>query len=201
MKKNKDVNIILTLLMFVLMIQHVNATTPIDIHKSSVDWLGTKVTGQHNGNLELKKGEVTIEKGKLKSGRFIFDMTSIKVLDIEDKKWNRKLEQHLKDKDFFGVKHYPTAVFEFNQASPIKETKKGEPNYHIKGDLTIKSITHALEFNARVDLKKSGSHASGKIIVDRTKYGIRYKSGKFFEGLGDKAIHDEFIITFDVITK
>ena len=177
------------------------ATTPIDVHKSSVEWLGTKVTGQHSGILELKKGEITLEQGKLQSGRFILDMTSIKVLDIKDKKWNKKLEKHLKDEDFFGVDNYPVAIFECTSPEPLKGEKKGEPNYRFNGDLTIKGITHALAFDAVVDIKKTKARASGKITVDRTKYGIRYKSGKFFEGLGDKAIHDEFVISFDVITK
>jgi len=28
--------------------------------------------------------------------------------------------------------------------------------------------------------------------VDRTKFGIKYGSGSFFDSLGDKAINDEF---------
>ena len=177
------------------------ASTPIDTQKSKVFWLGTKVTGQHDGSIGMKKGEVTIEDNKIVGGRFIFDMTTIQVLDIKEAKWNKKLEQHLKNDDFFGVQYYPVSVFEFSDATPIKKAQKGEPNYRFKGDLTIKGITHALEFDALVDLKKSKAHASGEIIVDRAKYDIRYKSGTFFEGLGDKAIHDEFTISFDVMTR
>jgi len=176
------------------------ASTPIDVKKSTVEWVGNKVTGSHNGTLEIEKGEVTIEKGMIKNGRFILDMTSIKVLDIEDEKWNKKLEKHLKAEDFFGVNNYPKAVFEFAEATPIKGAGADEPNYHFKGDLTLKSITHALAFDARVDINKQGASASGQIIVDRTKYDIRYKSNKFFDGLGDRAIYDEFSITFHVIT-
>ena len=187
--------------MLLLLAQASFATTPIDLSKSTVAWVGNKVTGSHNGTLEIQKGEVTIEKGVLKSGRFILDMTSIKVLDIKDEKRNKSLERHLKNDDFFGVHNYPKGVFEFSVASPIKDAQDEAPNYHFKGDLTLKGITHALEFDARVDLKKRGASASGQIIVDRTKYNIRYKSNKFFDGLGDRAIYDEFIITFQVVTK
>jgi len=197
MRKNKHMNIILTFLMFVLMIQNVIAATPIDINKSTVEWLGTKVTGQHNGTLSLKEGSVNSERGAFKGGRFVFDMNSIKVLDIDDEKWNLKLENHLKSEDFFGVEKHPLAVFEIISATP----QKGSNNYEIKGDLTIKSITHVVTFIAQVNINDSGSHARGKITVDRTLYDIRYKSGKFFEKLGDKTIHDEFIITFDVVTQ
>ncbi len=176
------------------------ATTPIDVKKSTVEWVGNKVTGSHNGTLEIEKGDVTIEKGVIKNGRFILDMTSIKVLDILNERKNKSLENHLKDDDFFGVHNYPKAVFEFSTAEPIKGAKDGEPNYHFKGDLTLKGITHALAFDARVEIKKQGASASGQIIVDRAKYDIRYKSNTFFDGLGDRAIYDEFSITFHVIT-
>ncbi|MBT3228377.1 MAG: YceI family protein [Candidatus Marinimicrobia bacterium] len=197
-KSTKNISVGLTTLLLSL---SAFASTSIDVKKSTVEWLGKKVTGQHSGSLDLINGDVTIEKGEIISGRFVFDMTSIKVLDIKDKKWNKKLEQHLKKDDFFGVNFYPKAVFDFKIATPIKGAKAGEPNYHFKGDLTLKGITHALDFDAYVELKKSRAYASGQIIVDRTKYNIRYKSNKFFDGLGDKTIYDEFLITFSVQTK
>ena len=193
--------VLLTTATLLLLVQASFATTPVDVTKSTVEWIGNKVTGSHNGSLEIQKGEVTIEKGMIQSGRFILDMTSIKVLDIKNEKKNKSLENHLKDDDFFGVDYYPKAVFEFAVATPLKGVKEGEPNYHFKGDLTLKGITHALEFDARVDIKKQGASASGQILVDRTKYNIRYKSNKFFDGLGDRAIYDEFSITFHVVTK
>ncbi len=190
-----------TTVTLLLLAQASFASTPIDVKQSTVEWVGNKVTGSHNGSLEIEKGEVTIEKGMVKSGSFVLDMTSINVLDIEDEKWNKKLEKHLKAEDFFGVNYYPKAIFEFNEATPLKGAKADQPNYHFKGELTLKGITHALEFDARVDLKKSGASASGQIIVDRTKYNIRYKSNSFFDGLGDKAIYDDFNITFHVVTQ
>ena len=201
MRKNKGANIILTFLMFVLMIQNVIAAPPIDLNKSTVEWVATKVTGQHSGRVNLKEGSITMEAGMLTGGRFVLDMTSIQVLDIKEEKWNTKLLNHLKNDDFFSVEKYPTAVFEFSSPSLIKTTEKNGPLYHFKGDLTIKGISHVLEFDALVDLKASGSRAQGTIVVDRTKYDIRYRSEKFFENLGDKTIHDEFTITFDVVTK
>lgn len=177
------------------------AKTAIDVHKSQVEWLGQKVTGQHSGDLQLKRGEVVIDAGRLTGGKFVFDMKTIKVLDIEDVKWNKKLEKHLKNEDFFGVTNYPYAVFEITSAEPIKKAGPEVENYDITGELTIKGITHAVSFKARVDIKSKRSKASGTIMVDRTRYGIKYKSGKFFDGLGDRAIYDEFAISFEVVTK
>ncbi len=163
--------------------------------------MGEKVTGQHNGNLQLKRGEVEIKDGRLTGGKLVFDMKSIRVLDIEDKKRNKSLERHLKDEDFFGVSNYPYSVFEITSAHPIKKAGDDAENYDLSGELTIKGITHTVSFKARVDIKSRHSKASGMILVDRTRYGIKYKSGKFFEGLGDRAIYDDFAISFEVVTK
>jgi hypothetical protein len=43
--------------------------------------------------------------------------------------------------------------------------------------------------------------ASGVATIDRTKYDIKYGSKSFFEGIGDKAIYDEFTLSFNVIAK
>jgi len=186
----------------IIMLSHTAiAGTSIDVDNSQIEWLGKKVTGQHNGSLNLKNGEVYIEKGALTGGRFVFDMTSIKVLDIKDPKWNSKLEKHLKNDDFFATDKHPKAVFEFKEATPLKNANAEAPNYAIAGDLTIKGITHVVKFQARVDIDKKQSRAQGEIIVDRTLYGIKYKSGKFFEDIGDRAIYDDFQITFNVVTQ
>jgi len=192
--------IIFTALLF-MVAQPVKANTPIDVNKSSVEWLAKKVTGQHNGSLQIKEAFVDIQKQTLVGGRFVFDMSSIKVLDLEEGKWNTKLLDHLQSDDFFSVDKYPLAVLEISSATALKNPKPGAVNYDIKGDLTIKGITHTVSFQARVDIQANQSMASGEIIVDRTLYDIRYKSGKFFEGLGDKTIYDDFTISFKVLTK
>ena len=187
--------------MLVLVAQSGYAAASIDIDKSKIEWLATKVTGQHNGTLTLKSGQVDIHGRDVKAARFVFDMNSIKVLDIEEEKWNSKLVNHLKSDDFFSVDKYPTATFELTSAKELKGTKAGEPNFTFSGELTIKGITHAVTFDALIDLTSAVARAQGRIIVDRTKYDIRYRSGSFFENLGDKTIHDEFTISFDVVTK
>ena len=52
-----------------------------------------------------------------------------------------------------------------------------------------------------MNIEKGVVKASGTAKVDRTKWDIRYGSGKFFEGLGDKMIYDEFDISFDIVAK
>jgi hypothetical protein len=55
-----------------------------------------------------------------------------------------------------------------------------------------------VEFPARVLVKDGVAEASGKVTLDRTNWDIKYKSGKFFQGLGDKLIYDTFEVDFSV---
>ena len=173
----------------------------IDTENSVVEWIGTKVTGSHSGSLKLIEGFVELNEGAILGGRFIFDMLSIENQDIRSGEWKQKLEAHLKSSDFFDVKNHPTAVFQIISATPSRQALPGEQVYQVSGDLTIKGITHIIDFDAIVSLQGDRANAKGEIVVDRTKYDIKYRSGKIYEDLGDRMIHDEFRIIFNLTTK
>ena len=75
----------------------------VDIDKSSIFWIGRKMTGEHFGKIKVKEGYIDIDENRINGGNIIIDMESITVLDIEEEKWNKKLEGHLKNADFFDV--------------------------------------------------------------------------------------------------
>lgn len=164
----------------------------VNTAKSNLEWVGKKVTGQHNGDVKLKSGSLTVSGDKITAGEFTIDMTSIRVLDL-DGEMNGKLLGHLKSDDFFSVEKNNTATFVLKSATP----KKGEngANYVITGDLTIKGITNSISFPAKVVLSGSGFVANADFTIDRTKWDVRYGSGSFFEGLGDKTIYDDIEFT------
>lgn len=168
----------------------------IDAGSSVVKWVGKKVTGQHNGSISLSKGTFDIKKGKLKGGVFFIDMTSITCEDLADANWNAKLIGHLKSDDFFSVEKFNTAKFEITKAN-----SKGGDDYQITGKLTIKGITNEISFPAKVSIDGSGLSAKAKVVVDRTKWNIRYGSGSFFSDLGDKTIDDNFELDLNITAK
>ena len=167
-------------------------TTPIkktiDITESNIIWKGKKILGTHTGTINLKEGFLEMEGDILIGGKFIVDMTSITVTDLEGE-YKGKLEGHLKSDDFFGIKNHPTATLLVNKA-----TKNGNI-YDVTGDITIKGITHPIYF----EIEMGSTAATANLIIDRTKFGIRYGSGSFSDDLGDKAISDKF--TLDVNLK
>ncbi|MFN8331607.1 MAG: YceI family protein [Saprospiraceae bacterium] len=63
------------------------------------------------------------------------------------------------------------------------------------GDLTIKGISQSVSFDAMFEM----DHATANIMIDRTKFGIKYGSGTFFQNLGDKAINDVFDLNVDLV--
>lgn len=172
-----------------------NKTFKINSEKSKVEWVGKKVTGQHNGEIKIAKGEITAANGLVNEGSVAIDMYSITCLDLQGE-WAEKLIGHLKSNDFFSVDKYPLSTFTIKSVSPIKGEKAGANNVTVKGDLTIKGITHEIEFPAIIEIRGTNLVANGEAKIDRTKYDIKYGSSNFFEGLGDKAISNEFLVKF-----
>ncbi|MFD2907710.1 YceI family protein [Flavobacterium ardleyense] len=164
-------------------------TKQIDASKSTINWVGKKVTGSHEGTINLKDGALVFKENKLSGGIFNVDMTSINTTDLEGKS-KANLETHLKSEDFFGTENFPTANLSFK-----KIVDKGNGVYGITADLTIKGITNSINF----DMTVTDSTAIADLKVDRTKYKITYKSGNFFTDLGDKAIYDDFLLKVKLV--
>ncbi len=172
-----------------------NQNFKINSEKSKVEWVGKKVTGQHNGEIKIAKGEITASNGVVNGGSVAIDMNTITCLDMQGE-WAEKLVGHLKSDDFFSVEKHAMSTFAIKSVTPIKGAKAGSNNATIKGDLVIKGITHEIEFPAIVEIRGTNLVANGEAKIDRTKYDIKYGSANFFEGLGDKAIDNEFSVKF-----
>jgi len=172
-------------------------TYKIDTDKSVINWEGSKVVvSKHNGTIKLSTGEISLKDNKLSKGQFTIDMNSIKNLDVSDDKNRAKLEGHLKSNDFFSVDTYPTAKFVLKKAQAGKDK-----NWILTGDLTIKNKTHSIEFPAVVEVNDKVATAKANLSFDRSKWDVRYNSGKFFDAkkLGDNLINDEIRIELDLV--
>lgn len=174
-------------------------TFTIDPVKSTVAWIGTKVTGQHDGTIGLSSGELYLVDDQLVGGNIIMNMEEITVLDLEDPETNARLTGHLKSPDFFSVDSFPLANFEMAQLVKMEEAMAGEPNYTISGNLTIKDITHGITFPAYVSIEEDMLTANADFDLDRTLWDVRFGSGRFFDDLGDNLIHDNFNIKLDIV--
>lgn len=168
----------------------------VDTKASTVTWIGKKVAGQHNGNINISKGNIITSHGTITGGTVEFDMNSITNADVTDKASNDKLVGHLKSDDFFGVTKFPTSKFDIT-----KVTLKSGNDYEVTGKLTIKGITNEITFPALIKMDASTIVTIAKIIVNRTKFDIKYGSASFFDKIGDKAISDDFELNVNVVSK
>ena len=162
----------------------------INVTKSTVKWVGKKVTGQHEGTVNLQDGILVMKAGKLTGGSFTVDMTTITDTDLQAGQGKEKLEGHLKGDDFFATDKFPAATMDFKTI-----TAKSKGVYTVTADLTIKGKTNPVKFDLAVGAKS----ASTKFNIDRTKYDVKYGSGSFFQNLGDKTISDEFEVTVNLV--
>ncbi|MCZ4695554.1 YceI family protein [Ancylomarina euxinus] len=166
----------------------------LNLDKSKVVWTGKKVTGEHSGTVMLKSGNLMMKGTKIIGGEFVMDMGSIANTDITDEKYRGKLEEHLKSEDFFGVTKYPESKFVIKESKNLKDGK-----LLVKGEVSIKGITKPLEFEVNSHQHGDSHHMSGLIVIDRTQFDIKYGSGSFFDNLGDKTIHNNFELKFDLM--
>ncbi len=167
----------------------------IALQDSKLEWMGSKVTGKHNGEVSITGGELYVDNNEITGGNFEIDFNTITVLDIEDAESNGKLTGHLKSDDFFSAETHPKGNFVIKSVSKTAENK-----YNVTGDLTIKGITNEITFPSEVVIKDGTVTASADFNIDRTKWDIKFRSGKFYENLGDKLISDEFNIKFEIKT-
>jgi polyisoprenoid-binding protein YceI len=168
-----------------------NQTFQIINAQSNIDWVGKKVTGAHNGTIAIKDGHLTVNGNQLTGGQFVVDTTSIKILDIADLATNAQFLGHLVSDDFFSTEKYP-------EASLVITGVSGD---QINGNLTIKGITHPVSFAAVISVNADLLTATGKLIVDRTRYEMRFRSGNFFKDLGDTLIYNDFELTVTLTAK
>ena len=164
--------------------------------ESELKWIGKELsTDTHSGTLVLKKGKIDVNENGVIHGEVEIDMTTITVSDMQGK-WGKKLEGHLKSPDFFGVEKYPNTFITFqSDENPIKNNQ-----INLTGELTIKDITHPITFTAELLEIKPSIIAKANLSFDRSKYDVRFRSGKFFENLGDKLILDDIEVDVLLVT-
>lgn len=163
-------------------------TQQIDIKNTNIEWVGKKVTGSHNGIIQIQDGFIeTNREGEILKGAFTINMNSITCTDLTGSKKNY-FEEHLKNEDFFNTKEYPQAFF------VIKKCTKDI----MEGELTIKNITKNVSFSYQ---KINKSTYTATIIIDRTLFDIHYKSKSIFPiKYADNFIYDDFTITLNPIS-
>ncbi len=163
------------------------------VDESTITWAASRPGKTHDGTLAISNGNLIFEENKLIGGDFTIDMKTIKVLDIKPGKMNQKLVDHLNSSDFFDVENHATGNYRVTRS----EAKDGK--ILVKGQLTLKGITNDVEFLADVsNTDDAVTLKTGEFKIDRTKWDIKFRLGKFFDDLKNRLIYDDITITVNV---
>ena len=157
----------------------------VNTKNSKLIWTGSKPTGSHTGTIDIVSGFLTFDHGNFVGGTFSIDMQSLATNDMSEES-NKKLDRHLKNEDFFDVEKFSDANLKITKVFKIDDR-----NYSVLADLTMKGITNPISFEAEVTGSGNSFVAAAKFTIDRTKWGVEYKSGNIFKNLGDKIIYDD----------
>ena len=151
--------------------------------------------------MKIENGTFQVKNGVPVSGEVAIDLTTITNTDLTDATYNAKLVGHLKGEDFFDVAKFKNAKLKLTKIALLKNAAVGAPNLSYEGELTIKGVTKKVSGLANYEATSTGFSTTGELKVDRTDFGLKYGSGKFFKDLGDKVIADEIALSFKLIAK
>lgn len=158
---------------------------PLDLAGSQITWIGTKVTGRHNGIIEFSSGNFMMKDGDIIGGDLFINMETLRAVDM-DEKGNSNLTGHLKSEDFFDVGNHPSAKFEITKVAVYDEnihatTEEVDPEFSItnpthmiSGNLEIKGISKNITFPADIKVGNGRMKAAAKFNINRMDWDVKY---------------------------
>ncbi|MCU0435889.1 MAG: YceI family protein [Bacteroidia bacterium] len=162
------------------------AAVSFDPARCNVVWTGYGEVGDYSltGTIPVKSGWCSFNGNIPKAGELVLNMQAMSHT-------NADLVSHLKSPDFFNTDKYPEARFVLTKAVTLQND-----SCTITGNLTLCGITKPLSFTARIIKYPAITQLYADVLIDRTKWGVKYNSSSFFSGLGDQAIKNDMKVQF-----
>ena len=175
---------------------------PLELERSRIGWAGRNLLTTHYGTIKLRSGEIVVRDGRPVHGRFVIAMDSIEVADIGDAGLRVMLVRHLESDDFFNVQRFPESEFRIERIAPLPEAVPGSPNYEVAGLLTLRGVCQEIGFPAIISPAADGRLAAdAHFDIDRTRWGVLYGSGRFYQKLGMHLVHDHISLELKLVTE
>ncbi|HXG65055.1 MAG TPA: YceI family protein [Blastocatellia bacterium] len=156
----------------------------ISNENSRVEFVGSKVTGSHNGSFNRFSGTLYFVPNNLEKSQVTVDIETESV-ETDDP----RLTGHLKSGDFFEAAKYPKATFVSTEISP------GGANgatHTVTGNLELHGVKKAITFPARVEVAADSVKLNSEFAINRKDFGILYP------GKPDDLIRDEVVIKLTI---
>jgi len=149
--------------------------------ESKIGFVGSKVTGSHNGGFTNFSGAVSVADGK------VVTPTEIKIEMASTWADADNLTGHLKSPDFFDAAKFPTSTF---TVTGITAAEGGTNN--VTGNLALHGVTNSISFPAKIEVADASVTVKAEFAINRKNFAINYP------GKADDLIRDNVVIKLDV---
>lgn len=154
--------------------------------KSRIEWVGAKVTRDHNGQFKNFDGTLEYAGGQPQRVSFDIDLTSIESDD-------EKLTGHLKSPDFFDVAKYPRATFTSTSLAAAPAGSPAGVTHTLNGTLDLHGVKKEVSIPVKAEQTAEGVRTTSEFTINRHDWGISYK------GAADDLIKDDVLIKLDLM--
>ncbi|MDH3494312.1 MAG: YceI family protein [Acidobacteriota bacterium] len=152
---------------------------------SSLEFVGSKVTGKEPGSFEKFKGKIDLVDDRVERSQVSFeiDMSSVKTD-------SKGLAEHLMTADFFNVERFPSASFVSTRVEQLPGN--GGDSYQVTGVLDFHGVKKSISFPATIKINKDDIRAKGDFFINRRDFDVNYA------GRANDLIRDEVVIILDI---
>lgn len=154
--------------------------------KSRIEFVGAKVTRDHQGRFNNFDGSIEYVGGKPSRIAFVIDTTDIWTDD-------EQLTGHLKSPDFFDVAKYPKATFTSTSLTEAPPGSPGGATHILEGNLELHGVQKEVTVPVVAAQSAEGVRTTSEFTINRHDWGISYK------GMADDLIKDNVLIKLDLL--
>ena len=154
--------------------------------KSSINFVGAKVTRDHKGKFNNFDGRIEYVAAKPSRISFDIDLNSIESDD-------EKLTGHLKSADFFDVATYPKATFTSTSLTEAPAGSADGATHLLRGTLDLHGKQKEVSIPVKTTQTGEGVRATSEFTINRHDWGISYR------GMADDLIKDNVLIRLDLM--
>jgi polyisoprenoid-binding protein YceI len=155
----------------------------ITSQNSKIEFVGSKVTGSHNGSFQDFSGQIDYTGNVETSHVNITIKTDSLNTDTAD------LTKHLKTADFFDVAKYPEATF---VSTSIKAGGEKGASHTVTGNLTLHGATKSVSFPATIAVTPGVASVDANFSINRKDFGINYA------GAANNLIRDDVVLKLTI---
>lgn len=159
-------------------------TLAITPENSKIEFVGSKVTGSHNGGFKQFSGTIELAKEGVEKSRVTIDIDTNSIFTDTD-----RLTAHLKTPDFFDVAKYPKANF---TSTKIEPSTTAGATHMVTGNLEMHGVKKTVSFPATIQVAADAVTVNAEFAVNRKDFGINYA------GKADDLIRDEVVMKLTI---